>query len=221
MERNYLPGTQTTRRRRDATEFAHLRKWVEPVEHNIALSSVPDITNITQQLEQSAVLYLNNIVSRVIAQLIGKYGESFVTLEATEDGALKVQLAAGTNAIGSLVAGTAMVGSIQHAGTAKTLLKAVINIATGASHEIIAAVTGERIHVCNFMFTVAGEVNVTLQSATNAISGALDFGGEDEPRAMVHNFGDFPLVLTVSEAFKILLSAAIQVSGYVTYYTEA
>lgn len=221
MERNYLPGTQTTRRRPDPTEFAHLRKWVEPVEQNISLTSVADITNITQQLEQSAVLYLNNIVSRVIAQIIGKYGDDFVTLEATADGALKVQLAAGANAIGSLVAGTAMVGSIQHAGTAKTILKAVINIATGASHEIIAAVTGEKIHICNFMFTVAGEVNVTLQSAANAISGALDFGGEDEPRAMVHNFGDFPLVLTVSEAFKILLSAAIQVSGYVNYYTEA
>ena len=114
-----------------------------------------------------------------------------------------------------------MVGSIENAGTAKTLLKAVINIATGASHEIIAAVSGEKIHVCNFMFTVAGEVNVTLQSAANAISGALDFGGTDEPRAMVHNFGDFPLVLTVSEAFNILLSAAVQVSGYVTYFTEA
>jgi len=221
MDRNYLPGTQTTRRRPDPTEFAHLRKWVEPVEQNIALTSVADITNITQQLEQSAVLYLNNIVSRVIAQLTATFGDGFVSLAGTEDGALHVQLAAGTNVFGALAAGSAMVGSIENAGTAKTLLKAVINIATGASHEIIAAVSGEKIHVCNFMFTVAGEVNVTLQSAANAISGALDFGGTDEPRAMVHNFGDFPLVLTVSEAFNILLSAAVQVSGYVTYFTEA
>lgn len=220
MQRNYLPGTQTTRRRPTPTKFAHLKKWVQPVIQNIDLRSFTDITNITHQLEQTATLYMSNIIERVIAQLAGQFGEGFVTIKATEDGALLVQLAAGTFAIGTLAAGTAMIGSVQHAGTAKTILKAVIDIATATTHSIIAAVSTEKIHICNIMFTVAGEVNVTLKSAGNAITGALDFGGTDEPRAMVHNFGDFPLICTVSEAFQILLSAAVQVSGYVTYYTE-
>jgi len=220
MERNYLPGTQTTRPRPTPTVFLHLRKWVQPVEQSIELRSVTEITNITQQLEQSAVLYLNNIVSRVIAQLTAKYGDGFVTLEGTAEGALKTVLEAGVAEIGKLAAGTATIGAVEIVGTSRTVLNAVITFSGSATHEVIALVTGEKIYITNLMFTVAGEVNLTLKSATDAISGAMDFGGADEPRGMVQHFGNHPLETAAGEAFQILASAAVQVSGYVTYFTE-
>lgn len=195
---NYLPGTFTSRRRPTPTEFAHLRKWVEPIEKNIELKSITEITNINQQLEQTSSLFLNNIISRVIAQIIGKYGDGFVTIEATADGELKVFTD----------------------DKSPTVLKAVIDIATAVTHTVVAAVAGKKIKVCNLMFTVGGEVNITLKSDTDALSGALDFGGTDEPRGMTHHLGDYPLETATGKAFKITLSAAVQVSGYITYILE-
>ena len=220
MERNYLPGTETTRRRPTPTTFLHRRKWVQPVEQSIELRSVTEITNITQQLEQSAVLYLNNIVSRVIAQLTAKYGDGFVTLEGTGDGYLKTVLEAGVAEIGKLAAGTAIIGAVQIVGSSRTVLNKVISFSGAATHELIALVTGEKIFITNLMFTVAGETNLTLKSATTGISGAMDFGGSDEPRGMVQHFGDHPLETAAGAAFQCTSSAAVQVSGYCTYYTE-
>ncbi|MBA7711605.1 hypothetical protein ES703_120571 [subsurface metagenome] len=70
------------------------------------------------------------------------------------------------------------------------------------------------------MFTVAGEVNVLLKSGATAKSGAMDFGGTDEPRGMVAPHGPGPFVCDTAEDFVINLSAAIQVSGYCTFYKE-
>jgi hypothetical protein len=279
------PATGTSRRP-TPEEFAHLRKWIDPDEKFINITNITELTNVNEQLEQFVELYISNIVSRVIAQLLGAYGDGFVTLEATADGYLKVNIeggsitigsiAAGTNTIGKvglvagvaeigklaagtasigkvileagvaeigklaagtasigkvileagtaeigkLAAGTALIGKIQIEGTSRTVLKATINFNTIATHSIVAVVAGKKIKVCNIMFTVAGETNLTFQSDANAISGAMDFGGTDEPRGMVHHFGNFPLETTSGEAFKIQSNAAIQVSGYVTYFTE-
>lgn len=217
--KKFDPATETSRRPTPEV-FAHLRKWVAVVEHNIDITNITEIKNINQQLEQTAKLYVSNVISRVIAQLTGAYGEGFVTLEATEDGELKVQLAAGVAEIGKLAAGTAQIGSVQNAGTSKTILRKAITFAAAASNEIVAAVAGKKIKITNLAFTVFGETNITLQSAANAMSGAMDFGAADEPRGMVQHFGDFPLETVAGEAFNILASAAVQVSGYVTYYTE-
>lgn len=242
MRRNYLPGTGTTRRRITPTAFAHLRRWIEEVKRDIKITSITEMTNINQQLEQNAELYVSNIISRVIAQLIGAYGDGFVTLKATEDGELKVQVAAGVAAIGSLAAGsevigkvgldagtkeigklaagTALIGKVQVAGTSRTVLQAAISFAAAANNCIVALVAGKKIKIVNIMFTVAGEINITLRSGTTPLSGALDFGATDEPRGMVHHFGDFPLETAAGESFCILCSTAVQVSGYVTYFTE-
>ena len=99
-------------------------------------------------------------------------------------------------------------------------LSAVINIATAASHTIIAAVSGRKIIITSFFFTAGGEVNVTLKDGTTALTGAMDFGGESEPRGIVSNFGDNAIELTPGNAFVITLSAAIQVSGLVCYHFE-
>lgn len=98
---------------------------------------------------------------------------------------------------------------------------AVINIATAATHEIIAADATKKHKITTIVLTVAGETNLTFKRATTAMSGAMDFGGTNEPRGMVSNHGIYPLETGVNEAFQITNSAAVQVSGYVIYYTEA
>lgn len=195
--KKFDPGTFTSRRP-TPERFAHLRTWIDPVVRDIKITNITEMTNVNQQLEQSSSLFISNIISRVIAQLIGKYGDGFVTLEATEGGALKVAAE----------------------GSSRTMLQADISFATGAHNIIVAAVAGKKIKITNLMLTVAGEVNLTLESHETAISGAMDFGGTDEPRGMVCNFGDFPLETVVGEAFKILSVGDVQVSGYVNYYTE-
>ena len=239
--KKYSPRTRTSKRPTPTT-FAHLRKWVEPVKRDVKIVSVTEMTNINQQLEQNAEMYISNIISRVIAQLIRKYGDGFVTLEATEDGELKVQIAAGAAAIGSLAAGTeeigsvgllagteeigklaagsALIGKVECVPGSRTVLQAAITFAAAQNNCIISPVTGKKIKIVNIMFTVFGEVNLTLRSGTTALSGILDFGATDEPRGMVHHFGDFPLETASGEGFCILASTAVQVSGYVTYFTE-
>ena len=279
------PATETSRRP-TPEKFAHLRKWIDIDKKFLDITSISDLQDIDVMLEQMGTLYLSNEISQVIAQLIGKYNDGFVTIEGTADGELKVQiaggaavigsLAAGTEAIGSvsllagtaeigsigtgsktiggvglvagtaeigklaagvasigtvglnagtaeigkLAAGVASIGTVKLSGTSQTVEKAIINKATAATHSIITAVSGEIIKITNIMFTVAGDCNITFCSAATPISGAMDFGGTGEPKGMVHSFGNHPLCLTVSEAFQITLSAAVQVSGYVTYYTE-
>ncbi len=193
----FNPATETSRRP-TPEKFDHLRRWVEPVKRDIKITNITEMTDINTQLEQNAELYVDNIISRVIAQLIGKYGDGFVTIEATEGGALKV----------------ASVGSGQ------TVLVKAITFATAATHEVIAAVSGKKVKITNLMLTVAGETNLTFKSNTTALSGALDFGGTDEPRGMVQHFGDSPLETAEGEAFNITSSGAVQLSGYATYFTE-
>lgn len=193
----YNPATKTSRRP-TPEEFAHLRKWIAVDEKFIDITNITELIDINVQLEQSAKLYVSNVIQRVIAQLLGKYGDGFVTLEATSDGRLKVDT---RDAI-------------------PTVLQIAIDESTAATHEIIPAVTGKKICITNLMFTVAGETNITLQSDANVLSGPLDLGGTDEPRGMVHSFGDNPLKTVAGEAFKITSSGAVQLSGYVTYFTE-
>lgn len=191
------PATETSRRP-TPEKFAHLKKGVEPVKKSIRLSSMADLVNINEQLLQSAELYIDNLISRVIAQLIGKYGDGFVTLEATADGELKVDTSA----------------------TARKTARAVIDFNTSGDHTIAAGVAGQEINITNIAFTVGGETNLTWKSGATAISGAMDFGGADEPRGMKDHLGCCPLKTAAGEAFVLHSSIAVQVSGYVTGYYE-
>ena len=104
--------------------------------------------------------------------------------------------------------------------TMPTIRRAVINKATAATHELIAAVSGSKISIVSLALTVGGEVNITFLSAATALSGAMDFGGTDEPRGIAHSFGSCPLQTEEGEAFNMTLSTAVQVSGMLTYYLE-
>lgn len=220
MRKNYLPGTETTLRRITPTEFIHLKKWVEPVKRDVKIVSITEMTNINQQLEQNAEMYVSNIINRVIAQLIGKYGAGFVTLEATADGELKVKLT--TADIASLIAielaaGTNLIGSVQIAGTSLTVKRMLINVATATDHTLATPASGKKIQVRNYALTVGGAVGLTWLSASTSISGIMAFGDTDEPRGISHNCGDYPLETVVDEALKLRLSAAEDVDGFVVY----
>lgn len=101
--------------------------------------------------------------------------------------------------------------------TAEFTEKAIINIATAATHTIIAASPGRSIQIFFLTFTVGGEVNITLYEGADAFTGAMDFGGAGEPRGIVMPHDGKAIVLKDSRTFRILLSAAIQVSGIVLY----
>jgi len=213
-----------TSRRPTPLKYEHLRKYIDKAERFISLSSIEQVTNVNQQLEQTANLFVSNVISRVIAQLIGQTDKGFVTIKGTDDGALKVYIDdfdPSASLSLELSAGTNLIGKVQIEGTSQTPLRAAINIATGVTHDIIAAVSGKKHKITFIMFTVAGDVSVTLRDETGAISGVMDFGGTDEPRGMVANHAQIPMVCTVGEKFQITLSSAVQVSGYCLYYDEA
>jgi hypothetical protein len=217
--KTFDPATETSRRP-TPEKFAHLKKGVEPVKKSIRLTSMADLVNINEQLLQSAELYIDNLISRVIAQLIGKYGDGFVTLEATADGKLKVEASIPAGDTVGLDAGANLIGNVKLAGAIQAITSAKIDFSTAASHTIVAGQAGKKIKISSLMLTVGGETNITLKSGTTAFTGAMDFGGTDEPRGMVDNHGYIPYELGTGEAFVIQSSAAVQVSGYVTGYIE-
>lgn len=211
-------------RRPTPKAYEHLRKY-SPLELGyLKLSSQADITDINAILEQTANLYISNEIHRVIAQLVAKLDPGFISIEGTKDGALHVYIAGSEATVAveaELAAGTNTIGNVGITGSSQTELSAVINVATQATHDIIAAVADVKHHICSIMFTVAGDVNITLRDETAPFTGAMDFGGTDEPRGMTHNYGQIPLVCGTNKAFQITLSAAVQISGVVTYYDEA
>jgi hypothetical protein len=93
----------------------------------------------------------------------------------------------------------------------------IINIATAATHVIVEAIAGRKILISFLTWTVGGEVNITLYEGANPISGAMDFGGASEPRGIVMHPDAGYLELDEGKAFRILLSAAVQVSGFLLY----
>lgn len=193
----YDPGTRTSRRP-TPEKFEHLRKWVSPIERNIEMTSITEITNIDQQLEQISRFYISSVIQRAIAQLVAAYNDGFVTLRANADGHLIVKVEPDL----------------------KTIVSGKIDFATAADHTIVAGVAGKKIKITNLLFTVGGETNITLKSGSTALTGAMDFGGTDEPRGMVDAHSILPLELAAGESFVIGSSGAVQVSGYVTGYIE-
>lgn len=95
-----------------------------------------------------------------------------------------------------------------------------INIATAATHTIIPGKSGKRIRIISLFFTVADQVNITLCDGDKGTSGPMDFGGTSEPKGIVIPFPYSPLELGEGHAFKIELSAAVQVSGTACYYYQ-
>jgi len=183
------------------TDFRHLLGFVTKDERFLTIHTHEELINIDEQLNQTLNLQVSNIISRVIAQLIGLSDLGWRTIKATPEGALKV-------AIDGLLSDT------------RTLKSAVISENTAATHELIGATAGQKIHVINMFFTVAGEVDITFLSAADPLTGVLDFGGVSEPRGAMIPLGIGPLVCATNKPFNMTLGQAILVSGFCTYYKQ-
>ncbi len=195
--KEFNPATETSRRP-TPEKFAHLKRWIEVDEHNIDITNITEIKNINQQLEQTAKLYISNVIQRVISQLTAAFGDGFVTLEATEDGHLIVQTER----------------------EAVNITSAKIDFTGTGDHTIVSGQAGKQIKVATIVFTVGGETNITIKAGATAITGPMDFGGTDEPRGIVDTHGYCAYELPAGAALVIHSSIDVQVSGYVTGYIE-
>ena len=217
------PGTNTCKAP-VPVNFEHLLGWADKIEQFLTIHNQEDIVNINKLLEQPLNLQISNIISRVIAQVIGEYGDGFVTIKGTEDGQLHVYLAGSDETLPLHVlieAGSELIGKVQIEGTSQTPLKAAINIATATTHDIIAAVSDVKHKITSIVFTVGGDTDITLRDDDGVFTGAMAFGGTNEPRGFVSNHGQIPMCCGTNKKFQITSSAAVQVSGYVLYYDEA
>lgn len=193
--KKFHPATETSRRP-TPEKFAHLRTWIAVEEHFLELTSIADITNINEQLEQSAKLFISNVISHVISQLTAVYGDGFVSLRATEDGHLIVQ--------------NEREGNVS--------ISVPINFKATLTQTVVTGAAGVTINITSIMFTVGGETNITLNDGTSDLTGPMDFGGTDEPRGMVHPASFLPLTITTGRSFIINSSLDVQVSGFITGY---
>ncbi len=197
---SFDPGTHTSKAPMP-TEFRHLLGWADKLERFLTIHNQTELVDIDQQLNQTLNLQVSNIISRVIAQLIGLSDLGWRTIKATPEGALNV-------AIDGLLSDT------------KNLQYAPFRSNSTDPIEIVGATAGQKIHVVNLVFTVTGAVAVILYSGTDPISGAMDFGDTEEPKGAVIPLGFGPIVCRTGEAFNIDLDAAVFISGFCTYYKQ-
>ncbi len=98
---------------------------------------------------------------------------------------------------------------------------AVVNASASGLNTVVAAVANKRIRVLSYVFIAAGDVTVTWQSASTAISGpmalaanggAAPSAGQSVPAGLIGQFET-----NQGEALTMNLSAAIAVGGHLTY----
>lgn len=203
MEDQYYlfnPGTNTSRCP-IPPRFEHLLSFVDKIENYISLHSQEDIININSQLDQTTNLMISNIIQRVIAQIVGQTDKGFVTIKGSEDGAIHVSIQ-------------------EDVLSQKNIYSAEIDFTGADTHDIIAATLMKKHKITDIVFTVGGETNITLKDEDGNFSGPMDFGGTDEPRGLVSNHGQIPLVCGTNKKFQMISSEDVQVSGYVLYYSE-
>jgi len=203
MDKEYFkfsPGTHTCRAPLPTT-FKHLLGFATKIEQYLTIHNQEEIININEVLEQTLNLQISNIIQRVIAQVIGETPTGFITIKGTNEGALHVHVT-GSERIGEEVSWMP------------------IDFNTIGLQTVIPLAAGVTAYISSIVFTVEGEVDLTFKSSDTAITGAMSFGGTNEPRGIVINHGMHPFHCKVGEAFCIYSDSAVQVSGYCTYYKK-
>ncbi len=95
--------------------------------------------------------------------------------------------------------------------------QAVISVASATDNEIVAAVANKRICVVDWNCMAAGTTTITWKSGATAISGGYPLVA-NVGISVNHSVPDFSLKTSMGQALNLALSAAEQVSGYLTYY---
>jgi hypothetical protein len=92
---------------------------------------------------------------------------------------------------------------------------AAIAASSSGDNAIVAAVTGKRIRVLNYMFMATTPVNVKWRSATTDLCGALPAGANGGASCSFEGMGCFQTA--AGEALNLNLSGAVAVGGHLTY----
>lgn len=125
----------------------------------------------------------------------------------------------------ALPAGTNNIGDVDVAslptGQGKTLKFAVVDAALSGDNTIVAAVASNKIKVVSYVLVASSAVSVRLKSgaATN-LSGAMSLAASGGVSA-VGQPSSHLLETAVNTALVLNLSAAVQVSGHISYFEEA
>lgn len=147
--------------------------------------------------------------------VLGALADAIVAAGAA--GSISAKLRRISQGIEDLKTGT----EAKNAGTSKTMITVAIDDSNGGNVLAITANATKKHKITTIVLTVGGDTDIAFLRAATPLSGPMQYGGTDEPRGMVANHGNYPLETAVNEAFNITSSAAVQVSGYVIYYTEA
>lgn len=100
---------------------------------------------------------------------------------------------------------------------------AIIDIASAGGHNIIPGVSGKVIRIVSLTFTVTAAVSIWLLMSAQAISGAMNFGGDGEPRGIVIPFPYTPLSAFIDGGFGMAVEPVdpanpFYVGGLVCYF---
>lgn len=96
-----------------------------------------------------------------------------------------------------------------------------IDIDDAGTHVVVPQTPGWRVYIATIVLTVAGETDITFVFGSFPPSGAMDFGGDNEPRGMVIATGNSPIPCGTS-GFKIITNGAgVHVGGFITYFYES
>lgn len=102
---------------------------------------------------------------------------------------------------------------ISHLSGRKALAK--IDIATSGDNTVIAAPTSGHIEIDHITLVAGDAVEIIFKDGSTAFTGAMSFGQNGS--YAYDNTAPNAIALTDASAFKINLSASIQVSGFVVY----
>lgn len=103
-------------------------------------------------------------------------------------------------------------------GTIAQIKRAVIDKATQATHEIVAAVPGKKICVVSMFYLAAGTVEATWKSASTVVTGGLQHTASTG--VVLNENPDGWFETATGEALNLTLAQAISVDGALSYFEK-
>lgn len=102
----------------------------------------------------------------------------------------------------------------------KDLSTAAISLTGAGTQVVVGGLPGYRTFVACIVITVSGDTNITFGFGVFGSSGAMNFGGTDEPRGIVINMAESPAPCGTGH-FSISSNApGINVGGFAVFYQE-
>ena len=101
--------------------------------------------------------------------------------------------------------------------------RAAISAAINGDNTIVAAVAGQQIKVLSMLLIVSGDVDVRFESGAGgaALTGVMSLAADGNGFALpVAPVGYHWIETVAGQLLNLELSAAVQVSGCITYYVE-